>query len=148
MAPKKRTPRETWEAIEQQARDAEISRFLATPITEVEARLRAAGHDPAAIRAEGVALSKKLAADRERLAWQAEAAKGLAREQAKLENRPPKYAGLARGDLLARLAAARTNPRLAQPVAVMFRNRKTEEASEDELRAILEEIDALEERDE
>jgi hypothetical protein len=40
-------------------------------------------------------------------------------------------------------AAARTNPRLAQPVAVMFRNRKAEEASDEELRAILEEIDAL-----
>jgi hypothetical protein len=47
-----------------------------------------------------------------------------------------------------RLAAARKDPRLTQPVAVMFRNRKTEEASEEELRAILEEIDALGEKDE
>ena len=50
--------------------------------------------------------------------------------------------------LLDRLATARTNPRLAQPVLVMFRNRKPEEASDEELRAILEEIDALAEENE
>jgi hypothetical protein len=148
MPPKKRTDRETWEAIEAQARAEEIARFVAMPSSQVDARLRAAGHDPAALRAEGTALAKKLLADRDRLAWQVEAAEGLAREQARFAERPARYAGLSASELHERIAVARKNPRLAQPVAVMFRNKKAEEASEDELRAILEELDALAEKPE
>jgi hypothetical protein len=137
------TPKDTWDAIRRQAESDEIDRFLAKSRAEVDASLRAKGHDPAAVRAEGEALAKKLRADRERLGWQVEAAEGLAKEQARFEARTPKYTGLSHAQLLERLAVARTNPRLAQPVAVMFRNRKPEEASDEELRAILEEIDAL-----
>jgi hypothetical protein len=148
MASKKRSPAEAWSALEKQAREDEIERFLALPSSEVDARLRAAGHDPAAVRAEGVALAKTLSAARERLAWQAAAAAGLAEAQARFAARTAqtrKYAGLSRGELEKLVTAAQRSPRFAQPVAVMFRNRKTEEASEEELRAILEEIDALEE---
>jgi hypothetical protein len=62
MSGPKRTPRETWEAIEQQARDAEIERFLAKTPAEVDASLRAAGFDPAEVRAEGEALARRLRA--------------------------------------------------------------------------------------
>jgi hypothetical protein len=148
MTKRTRTSKETWDAIRRQAESDEIDRFLAKSPAEVDASLRAQGHDPAAVRAEGEALAKKLRADRERLAWQVEAAERLAKEQARFAARAPKYASLSRDELLARLATARTNPRLAQPVAVMFRNRKAEEASEEELRAILEEIDALGEEEE
>jgi hypothetical protein len=144
----KRTPRETWDAIRRQAESDEIARFLAKSRAEVDASLRANGHDPAAVRAEGEALAKKLRADRERLAWQVEAAQGLAKEQARFDARVPKYGGLSHRELLDQLAVARANPRLAQPVAVMFRNRKPEEASDEELRAILEEIEALGEENE
>ena len=145
----KRTPKETWDAIRRQAESDEIERFLAKSPAEVDASLRARGHDPAAVRAEGEAFVKKLRADRgDRLAWQVEAAEGLAKEQARFEARVPKYAGLSHAQLVARLTAARTSPRFAQPVAVMFRNRKPEEATEEELRAILEEIDALGEENE
>jgi hypothetical protein len=147
MATTKRSPRETWEAIEKQAREAEIDAFLALKTEEVEARLRAAGEDPDALRAEGAALAKRLSADRARLAWQVVAAEGLAREQAKIDAQAGRFAHLSRADLEARLTAARKSPRLQQPVAVMFRNRKPEEASDDELRAILEEIEALAERE-
>ena len=142
-----RTPGETWKAIEAGAREDEIDRFLAMKPDEIDARLRASGVDPQAIRHEGAEHAKKMSADRARLAWQIEAAVGLSREQARIDARPPRYAALSRAELLDRLAVARKNPRLAQPVAVMFRNRKTEEASEDELRALLEEIDALAEGD-
>jgi hypothetical protein len=143
-----RTARETWEALEKQSREDEIDRFLALTPAQVDARLRAAGQDPAAVRAEGEALAKQLRADRERLAWQAKAASGLAREQARVEARSGKYADFSRVELLAHIAVARKNPRLAQPVAVMFRNRKPEEASEAELRDLLEEIEALADRSE
>jgi len=66
MTPKtKRTPRELWDALERAAREDEIDRFLAMPEAEVDARLRAKGYDPAAVRAEGVAFAKALAAKRD-----------------------------------------------------------------------------------
>jgi hypothetical protein len=136
MTKPKRTPKETWEAIEALAREAEIDRFLAKSPAEVDASLRAAGHDPAAVRAEGAALAK-------RLAWQTDAAAGLARERAKLARTTGRHAGLTAAELHERIKVARRDPRLAQPAAVMFRNRKIEEAGEDELRAILEELEAL-----
>ena len=144
----KRTPTEMWEAVRRQAERDEIDRFLKKTTAEVDASLRARGHDPAAVRAEGEALVKKIQADQDRLAWQKQAAEGLAREQARLAARPPRYAGLPRGELLALVTAARANPRFTQPVAILFRNRKAEEASEEELRAILEELEALAETNE
>lgn len=147
MTKPKRTPAETWKAIERQAEDDEIARFLAKSPAEVDASLRAAGHDPAAVRAEGKALAAQLLADRDRLAWQVEAAEGLAREQARMDARTSRHATLSRAELLAKIAVARRDPRLVQRVAVMFRNRSEEEASEDELRAILQEIEALAEKD-
>lgn len=144
----KRTPKETWDAVRRQAERDEIDCFLQKTPAEVDASLRAHGHDPAAVRAEGEAFVKKIQADQDRLAWQKQAAEGLAREQARLAARPPSYAGLPRRELLELVAAARANPRFAQPVVVLFRNRKAEEASEEELRAILEEIDALAETNE
>ena len=64
----KRTPKETWEAIERQAERDEIDRFATMSRAEIDARLRANGHDPAAVRAEGEALAKRLRARREQLA--------------------------------------------------------------------------------
>ena len=142
----KRTPKETWKAIEAQAPDDAVEHFLALSDDEVDAELRAHGGDPEQIRKDGAALVKKLGATADRLAWQIAAAEGLAREQARVDARPPKYAGMSLAQLKELVAVAKKDPRFAQPVAVMFRNRKTEEASEDELRALLEEIDALAER--
>ena len=143
MAAKKRTPEEAWEALDAQARADEIDRFLATPTSEVEARLREAGIDPDKLRAEGEALARRLSAERKRLAWQVEAAEGLAREQARVAALRGRYATMPRAELRDRIAAALKDPRLAQPVTMMFRNRTAEEATDDELRAILEEIEAL-----
>jgi hypothetical protein len=148
MTKRTRKPEETWDAIRRQAERAEIERFLKKTPAEVDASLRARGYDPAAVRAEGEAFAKNIQAQQDRLAWQKEAAEGLAKEQARLAARPPKYAGVPHKKLVELVAAARTNPRFGQPVAVLFRNRKAEEASEEELRAILEEIDALTESDE
>jgi len=148
MSPVKRTPRETWKALEAQAREAEIDHFMALPAAAIDARLRAAGHDPEAIRREGALFAKKLGADQDRLAWQVTAAEGLARAQADFARAAGKYASLSGDQLRARIKTARNDPRFAQPVSVLFRNRKPEEASEEELRAILEEIEALAEKGE
>ena len=145
---KKCTPTESWDAVRRQAEQDEIDRFLQKTPAEVDASLRASGHDPATVRAEGEAFVKKIQANQDRLAWQKEAAEGLAKEQARLAARPPRYTGLSHRELLERLTTARANPRFVQPVAILFRNRKAEEASEEELRAILEELDALAETNE
>jgi hypothetical protein len=50
---------------------------------------------------------------------------------------------LPRAELLARIERAQANPRLAEPVSVMFRNRKAEEAGDEELEALVVEIEAL-----
>src|SRR5450755_2075478 len=95
----KRTPEELWKAIEAQAAEDEIERFLAMSDEEIDDELRAHGGDPEQIRKDGVALADKLGKARDRLAWQIEAAEGLAREQARVDARPPKYAGIARAEL-------------------------------------------------
>ena len=143
----KRTPEETWTAIEAQGREDEIDRFRGMSNEEIDAELRAYGGDPEQIRKDGAEIVERLRKARDRLAWQIKAAEGLAREQARVDARPAKYAGLSRAELNALVATARKDPRFKQPVAVMFRNRKTEEASDDEMRALLEEIDALAERE-
>ena len=140
MATKKRTPKETWEAIIRTAEEEEIARALAETTEEVDLGLRQAGMDPAAVRQKGEELGKRLLAQRK---WRAEAEAGQAKEQAKVEAMKGRYASLPRGDLLARLAAAKANPRFSGRVAVMFRNHPPEKASEDELREMLEELDGL-----
>jgi hypothetical protein len=66
MAAAKRTASETWDAIERQAREAEIKAFLALTPAQVDARLRARGEDPAAVRAEGEALVRRIRAQLDR----------------------------------------------------------------------------------
>lgn len=70
----KRTPKEMWDAVRRQQEHEEIDRFLKKTPAEVDASLRAQGHDPAAVRAEGEAFVKKLRADQDRLASQKKAA--------------------------------------------------------------------------
>jgi hypothetical protein len=146
MTTKKRTPKETWDAIVKGAEDDEIERALAESPEEVDQGLREAGLDPATVRSDGAALAKKLMADRERLAWQVEAALGEARDLARAKGREGRYAKLDRAELLTRLTASKKDPRLAQPVAFMFRNHAPEQATEAQLREMLEAVDALAER--
>ena len=146
MATKKRTPREAWNAIEKQREDDEIARFAAKTKDEVDASLRSAGLDPARVREAGAAIGKRLLADRARLSWQIEAAEGQAKEQARLDARAGRYAKSSRAELLELLTVARRDPRLGGQAAVMFRNREDEEATEGELRGMLEELEALAER--
>jgi phage-related tail fiber protein len=147
MKSPKRTPAETWRAIEAQAREVEIDQFASMPRANVDARLRAMGEDPDALRAQGAALAKSLGASRDRLAWQAAAAEGLARAQARVAGRTAHDAGVPRDVLVARLTALRASPRFTEQPSLLFRNRKTEEATDDELRAIVEELEVLAERE-
>jgi len=110
------------------------------PVAEVEAELRNAGAEPEGLGQWGSTLVRDLAKKR-RLAWQSEAVKMRETMQSKLAGRQS-VALLPRAELLRRLEAARLDPRLSGPVAIAARN-LSGEASEDELRQIVEDIEAL-----
>jgi hypothetical protein len=143
MAAKKRTAKEAWESIQRAAEEEEVARAASESAEEVDAGLREHGLDPAKVREDGAALAARLLADRERLAWQLEAAKAKARDEARAKAREGKYAKLDRAALLKRLAAVKSDPRFAKPVSFMFRNHTPEEATEEQLRGMLEDLDAL-----
>lgn len=147
MANDKPNPRDVWNAIVADAEDDELAeKYRTMSVADLDAELRAGGHDPDALRAEGARLAARLTADRERLAWQVDAAEALARQQARVDANTGRYADTPRAEVLARIEVACRDPRLAQPVAVMYRNRQGDDATDDELRALLEEIEALAER--
>jgi hypothetical protein len=55
----------------------------------------------------------------------------------------PRFTDLPREELLARIHAARADARFSAPVVTAFRKRREEEATDEELRAVLEEIEVL-----
>jgi hypothetical protein len=138
-----RTPEETWEALEAAADEDEMDRILALTDEEVDAELAAEGFDPAAERARGAALARELLAARDRQAWQGPAHDKLEAARARFASRPPRRGKLPRADLLAQIERARNDPRFTGQATVMYRNRGGEEATDEELDALLTELEAL-----
>lgn len=134
----KRSDAETWDAVRA---EVELERVKAMTPEEVNAEIRAAGGDPEAIGRRGAELAKKLLAERG-LDWKTRAAARRA-EMDKRAGATPSFAGMGRKELLARIAAARSDERFSAPVVAAFRKRGEEEATDDELRALLEEIELL-----
>jgi hypothetical protein len=131
-----------WKAIQDSEVEDDIEEILAMSDAELDGYIRANGGDPVAIGAAGEALAKELLERSERLAWHGDARKELeafrAVAAASRSGEP-----LPRPELLRRLAAARTDPRFATPVATLF-HKKTVEASTDlELQALLDQIELL-----
>ena len=143
---KKRSAEETWDAIVKAAEADEMQAILDATPEEIDASLRASGLDPKKVREDGAALAERLLADRARLSWQIEAREGMAKEQARVAAIAGRYAKLGRDELLALLASAKASPRFDQPASFMFRNHAPEEATDEQLRGMLEELDALAEK--
>lgn len=139
---KKRTPEAVWQTLEARAAEDELARVDDLTGEELDRELLGAGLDAGRLGTDGAALAAQLLARRDRLSWQAEAQARLDHVRATVARRDPR-ARRSRPELLAGIAAARSSPHLAQPVAVMFRNRSAEEASDEELEALLEELEAL-----
>jgi hypothetical protein len=108
---------------------------------DVAAALRAAGGDPSAIGDRGSSLVVELLTTR-RLAWQTAARKKIERAQPVFARRAD-YSGLGRTELFGLLHQAKNNPRLSGPVGQLFLKRKPETISDDALRELLLEVDAL-----
>jgi hypothetical protein len=143
----KRTAREAWKAIEELAIEDEMDRILALSDAQLDAELVDAGFDPKEQADKGAAMATALLEHRAEQAWQAAAQDKSDRVGARFASRGPRGEKLSHDELLAAITRARLDPRLAQPVEVMFRNRPTEKATDEELEAMLEEIEGLAEHD-
>lgn len=131
---KPRTESELWRAL--QGLDDDLL-DPALPEAAVDAELAAAGLDPAAL-ADG---AKRLADDAERLAWQQRAAVRRAELTAKL---PVASAStISRAEMLTRLEELRAAAPAREAIRLAARKRKPEESTDDELRLLLDEMEAL-----
>jgi len=143
-ARKHKTDRQVWAELRA---DAELDRIKHLSTAELEAEVRADGGDPEAIRRRGAALAAKLLPERE-VDWKSRARSRL-EELKKKVGEWPSFAGLSRSELLARLRAMESDPG-ASGLVLAFRKRSGDEPTDDELRAILDEIAVvrrLEEKD-
>jgi hypothetical protein len=135
---KPKTDAELWDTLQA---DAELDRIKHLSPAEVDAELRAAGGDPDAIGRRGAAHAAKHLPER--------ALDGKSRAKARQDAMDrtvgewPRLGALPRAELLARVRAARADTQFAAPVVMAFRKRAEEEATDDELRAVLEEIEVL-----
>jgi hypothetical protein len=135
---KPKTDKQLWDSLQA---DAELERIKHLSVEALEAEVRADGGDPDAIGRRGAALAKERLAERG-LDWKARA-KDRAAETTRRAGAWPSFGQIPRAELRARIDAARADARFSAPVVAAFRKRSAEAATDDELRALLEEIEVL-----
>jgi hypothetical protein len=145
MNPKQGRP-SLWKSIKEAEIQDDIDEVLAMSDAELDAYIAANGGDPAKIHADGEALAKELDASRDRLGWHDDMEKKLTafRAVAAAKRATPRTSEkLSREDLLVRIAQARQDPRFAAPVAALFRSKTPEASTDEELTALLDQIELL-----
>ncbi len=107
----------------------------------IENQLRSVGIDPISLASR----SRELVQDKQARSpsWKSRAREQLSAARSKVRSSAQRYAEMSRAQLLARLDALRNHASLSAPVTAAFRKRGPAEASDDELRAILGDIEAL-----
>jgi hypothetical protein len=141
---RKQNPAALWKAIKDSEIQDDVDEVLAMSDAELDAYLAANGGDPAEIRASGEALAKELDARRDRLAWHGDMEKKLTEVRAAaaaLRTAPREK--LPRAELLTRITRARTDARFTAPVAALFRSKTPEASTDEELQALLDQIELL-----
>ncbi len=126
----------TWKAMEDgPAVDAEMERIVALSDDALDAELTAAGFDVPALDAKNAAFIEGLQKSR---ATHGDAADSLRRARALIASRAPRAAKapIARR-WRTRITTARNDPRFSAPAAILFRNRETKEATDEELVQLL-----------
>jgi hypothetical protein len=133
-----------WKAIKDAEVQDDVDEVLAMSDAELDAFITSHGGDPAKLRARGEALAQELDARRDRLAWHGDMEKKLAgvRATAAAMKSAPREK-LSRDQLFARIERARTDPRFAAPVAALFRAKTPEASTDEELQALLDQIELL-----
>jgi hypothetical protein len=129
-----------WRAIKQAEIDDDIDEISSMSDEELDAYIASEGGDPAAIRAHGKALGEKLAAKYDaRNQEVTEKLEALRAEAASLRQKPR----LSRAELMARLTAARNDPRFQEPVATLFQKKAPEASTDEELQSLVDAIELL-----
>jgi hypothetical protein len=135
----KRDGLELLRALEESEAMDDLEEIDALSSDELDARIRAEGGDPAAIRARGKAFAEAQLAQRRATRAMLERLEAFRAEAAAKRAGP----ALPRAALLARLEHARRDPRFATPVAMLFRQKSAESSTDAELQALVESIDLL-----
>lgn len=143
MSGKKKDARAIWARMAVEKNNDDMEEILRMTPEEIDAELRARCGDPAAIRARGEALAKELEAARGPAEWKYDVRKKVEAVRAADADVAARRVPMARAEIVKRLAAARQSPRFAAPVAALFRERKEEESTDEELQRLLEEIELL-----
>jgi hypothetical protein len=143
MNPKQKRP-SLWKSIKEAEIQDDVDEVLAMSDAELDAYITANGGDPAKIHADGIALAQELDASRDRLAWHDEMEEKLtAFRAAAAAKRATPREKLSRAELFARIEQARKDPRFAAPVAALFRSKTPEASTDEELEALLTQIELL-----
>ena len=136
----KKDPAALWRTLKEQEIEDDIEEISLMSDEELDQYIASEGGDPAAIRARGKALGERLVAKQE--AWKTETIEkldALRAEAASLRQQPR----LSRAELLARLDAARNDPRFGEPVATLFQKKAPEASTDEELQALVDAIALL-----
>ena len=136
----KKNPAALWRTLKEQEIEDDINEILEMSDEELDRYVASEGGDPAALRARGEALGKKLAAQADaRKTDTLEKLEALRGEAAVLRQRPR----LARAALLERLEHARRDPRFHEPVATLFQKKAPEASTDEELQTLVDAIELL-----
>lgn len=141
MATKGKSEKELWKALEGLDDDL-LDPGL--PETVLDEELKAMGLDPTALAKRGAEFVTRVK-EEERLSWQARARTRRAELQAQASRVVSEIpANMDRRAILARLDELRaTDPNVGTTIKMAARKRKPEESTDEELRALLEEMEAL-----
>jgi hypothetical protein len=115
----------------------------AIPDDQLDEMVRAEGGDPDEIAKEalGTVATER---ERQRLAWQVRARENRARLERKVTKGRVGRGAMSTEELLAEIEALKTDPKLAQPIALAARKRRPgEEPDADELRMLLADLDEV-----
>jgi hypothetical protein len=145
MATKKKTPGEAWNAMREADLDDLVDEIDAMSPDEVDRALDAAGGDAAGTAKRALAQIAALKERHARLAWQDEARAKLEAGRAAFAAVRARRPKLTREELLARIDAAQKDARFATPIVTFFRKRTSAETTDEELEALLDEIETARE---
>jgi hypothetical protein len=141
-AKKPRDARALWKTIHEQAALDEFDAIAEMSDDELDAAIEADGGDPRSIREGGAALARELLERRRALDWHRsmESKLDALREAHGAARSKP---SLSRAELLASIERARRHPRFASGAAMQFHKKSLEACTDDELAALLEELELL-----
>jgi hypothetical protein len=128
-----------WRTLQEQELDDDVAELEAMSDEELDKYIADNGGDPAAIRQRGVKLARRLEAQHAERDVDEKKLEALRAEAASRRSAPL----LPRKELLARLEAARNDPRFAAPVATMFQKKKPEASTDEELQSLIDAIELL-----